>query len=159
MKVSTKYFGEIDIEEDNIVNFHNGIPGFEDETSFVFLPLAEESPFIVMQSIKTPQLGFITTSPFLFFEDYNIDISDQTVEQLQFESEKDVDVYVILTIKEPFEKMTANLVAPVLINHKKNVAKQVVLEKTFYGVSHSILPKAEAEKGGAQRARAHAQKK
>jgi flagellar assembly factor FliW len=159
MNLSTKYFGDIEISEDIIVTFNYGIPGFPKETSFVFLPLAEGSPFTVMQSTATPMLAFITTSPFVFFKDYDFTISDQTVEQLQFESENDASVYVILTIKEPFEQSTANLVAPVLVNHEKKVAKQVVLEKTSYGVSHSVLPKAETIKGGTQRARTHAQKK
>lgn len=154
MQLATKYFGDIDVTEDHIVHFQYGIPGFPDETSFVFLPLTDDSPFTVMQSTVTPTLAFITASPFLFFKDYQIDISDQTVEQLQFESEQDASVYVILTIKEPFEKSSANLVAPVLVNHAKQFGKQVVLEKTSYGVSHSI-----SSKGGAQHARTHAQKK
>ena len=154
MKIATKYFGEIDVPDKEIIQFQHGIPGFPEETSFVFLPLTEDSPFTVMQSTTTPLLAIITTSPFLFFQDYSIDIGDQTVEQLQFESEKDASVYTILTIKEPFELSTANLVAPVLVNHTKRIGKQIVLEKTPYTINHPLF-----EKGGVHYARAHAQEK
>jgi flagellar assembly factor FliW len=154
MKITTKYFGEMDILESDVIRFSHGIPGFPDETAFIFLPLTEDSPFTVMQSVSTPGLAFITTSPFLFFPDYSIDINDQTVEQLAFESASDATVYVILTIKEPFQKSTANLAAPVLVNHAKQLGKQVVLEKTRYTVSHPLF-----EQGGVQDARAHAQEK
>jgi flagellar assembly factor FliW len=111
-----------------------------------------------MQSVSTPGLAFITTSPFLFFPDYSIDINDQTVEQLAFASASDATVYVILTIKEPFQASTANLAAPVLVNHAKRLGKQVVLEKTSYTVTEPLFGKTE-EKGGIPHARSHAQEK
>jgi len=158
MKIQTKYFGDIEVSEEEIIRFNQGIPGFPDETAFVFLPLTEDSPFTVMQSTATPMLAFITTSPFLFFQDYNIEISDAAAEQLKFESENDAAVYAILTIKEPFEQSTANLVAPVLVNHDKRIGKQIVLEKTSYTTSHPLF-KGQPEEGGAPHARAHAQNK
>ena len=158
MKITTKYFGEMDISESDVIRFSHGIPGFPEEKAFIFLPLTEDSPFTVMQSVSTPGLAFITTSPFLFFPDYSIDINDQTVEQLAFESASDATVYVILTIKEPFQASTANLAAPVLVNHAKRLGKQLVLEKTPYTVTEPLFGEAE-EKGGIPHARAHAQKK
>lgn len=74
MIIQTKYHGEVTIKEEQIINFSNGIPGFLDQKQFVILPLSEESPFLVLQSLKNAELGFIVSSPFLFFNQYEFDL-------------------------------------------------------------------------------------
>ncbi|GGH76716.1 flagellar assembly factor FliW [Pullulanibacillus pueri] len=137
--INTKYFGIADIEKDEIIHFQTGLPGFPDEREFVFMPLERNSPYEIMQSTKTPAVAFVTVSPFLIFKDYEIDINDQTTKQLQLKAAKDASVYTILTLKEPFAESTANLVAPVIVHHHKQLGKQVVLEKTDYHTKHPIL--------------------
>nr|WP_304216816.1 flagellar assembly protein FliW [Fredinandcohnia onubensis] len=141
MKIDTKYHGEIHIEEKEIITFANGIPGFLEEKKFIFLPFGEDTGISIMQSISNAGLAFAVTNPFLFLKEYNFTIDDQVVEQLQLESEKDVTVYVILTVQDLFEKTTANMQAPVVINSKTQLAKQVILTNTAYHTKHSIFEK------------------
>ncbi|WP_099354876.1 flagellar assembly protein FliW [Fredinandcohnia onubensis] len=141
MKIETKYHGEIHIEEKDIITFANGIPGFLVEKKFIFLPFGEDTGISIMQSVNNAKLAFVVTNPFLFLKEYDFTIDDQVVEQLQLESEKDVTVYVILTVQDPFEKTTANMQAPVIINSKKQLAKQVILTNTSYQTKHSIFEK------------------
>jgi len=142
VKIDTKYHGELQIDENEIITFANGIPGFLEEKEFVILPFGEETGISIMQAVENSQLAFVVTDPFFFFKDYDFTIDDQVVEQLQLESEKDVTVYVILTVQDPFEKTTANLQAPVVINHKKQLGKQVILTNTNYQTKHSLFEKA-----------------
>ena len=79
MECKTKYFDVIDIEDNEVIHFSNGLPGFPNETDFVFMPFVEESPFFIMQSAQTQSLAFFVTSPFLFFKEYNIIIPDNFV--------------------------------------------------------------------------------
>lgn len=141
MRIDTKYHGEIHIEEKEIITFANGIPGFLEEKKFIFLPFGEDTGISIMQSISNAGLAFAVTNPFLFLKEYNFTIDDQVVEQLQLESEKDVTVYVILTVQDLFEKTTANMQAPVVINSKTQLAKQVILTNTAYHTKHSIFEK------------------
>ncbi|WP_453993451.1 flagellar assembly protein FliW [Bacillus nitroreducens] len=142
MKIDTKYHGELQIDENEIITFANGIPGFLEEKEFVILPFGEETGISIMQAVENSQLAFVVTDPFFFFKDYDFTIDDQVVEQLQLESEEDVTVYVILTVLDPFEKTTANLQAPVVINHTKQIGKQVILTNTNYQTKHSLFEKA-----------------
>ncbi|RFB11030.1 flagellar assembly protein FliW [Bacillus sp. HNG] len=139
MKIDTKYHGEIHIDENEVISFINGIPGFLDEKKFVILPFGEDTGISIMQSVGNAQLAFVVTNPFLFYKQYHFIIDDQVVEQLQLESEQDVLVYVILTVQDPFEKTTANLQAPVVINNKKNLGKQVILTNTLYQTRHNVF--------------------
>ncbi|WP_307892639.1 flagellar assembly protein FliW [Bacillus swezeyi] len=138
MIIKTKYHGETQIQEEQMIVFENGLPGFTDEQKFVILPLSEDSPFVVLQSAQTEELAFIVASPFIFFKDYGFDLDETTVELLEIESGEDVEVMAILTIEEPFEKSTANLIAPIVVNRKKMLAKQVTLHDSPYQTKHPI---------------------
>ena len=140
MKIETKYHGEVDITNEDIWTFEKGIPGFPQEKQFVLLTLPENDVYAILQSVETPGLGFVIVNPFLFFSDYDFEIDEATVEQLQVEEETDVQVYSILTIQEPFEHTTANLQAPLIMNKKNMHAKQVILSDGKYQTKHLILP-------------------
>lgn len=139
MNIQTKYFNEITIEEKNIIHFEHGIPGFLEEKQFVLLPLTEDNVYYVLQSVQTSKLAFVVTNPFLFFKDYDFNLDDATVEQLEIKDATDVAVYSILTLQDPFEKTTANLQAPIIINTKNNHAKQVILNDEKYTTKHPLF--------------------
>lgn len=147
--VDTLRFGTIDVEEEKIVHFAQGIPAFEDEHDFVIIPYDEESPYFFLQSLTTPELAFLMTVPYLFFKDYEFEIDDATEKKLALETPDDVLVYVLLTIPQgSIKDMTANLMAPVVINAKTLEAKQIVLEKSPYTTKHRLFAEKEADAAG-----------
>lgn len=148
MNIQTKYFNEITIEEKNIIHFEHGIPGFLEEKQFVLLPLTDDNVYYVLQSVKTSELAFVVTNPFLFFKEYDFELEDATVEQLEIKDATDVAVYSILTLQDPFEKTTANLQAPIIINTKNNHAKQVILNDENYKTKHPLFKESPASVKG-----------
>jgi flagellar assembly factor FliW len=147
MKINTKYLGEIEISEDNIIHFEAGIPSFLDEKKFILLPFDESTPFYILQSVTTPELGFVVVSPFQFFPDYQVKLSDATIEALSIEKEDDVSIFTILTVQEPFTKTTANLQGPVVINCNNNQAKQISISDQNYTTKHLLMPQAVGKEG------------
>ena len=140
-KVNTVRFGEIDVEEEKIVHFRDGIPAFEDEHEFMIIPYDEESPYYFMQSLKTPELAFLITTPFIFFPEYVIEIDDETLDELKIKNQEDVMLYSLITIPNGSVRyMTANLLAPVILNTENMQAKQIVMEKTRYTTKHRLFP-------------------
>ena len=140
-KVNTVRFGEIEVEEEKVVHFKNGIPAFEDEHEFLIIPYDEESPYYFMQSLKTPELAFLITTPFIFFPEYVIEIDDETLDELKIKNQEDVMLYSLITIPNGSVRyMTANLLAPVVLNTENMQAKQIVMEKTRYTTKHRLFP-------------------
>jgi len=145
-KVNTVRFGEIEVDEEKILRFKEGIPAFEDEHEFLLIPYDKESPIIFMQSLQSPDLAFLVTSPFIFFPDYSFEIDDEITEDLEIKSQDDLQIYSILTVPNgEVKKMTANLMAPVVLNGKNMLAKQVVLDKSPYQTKHALFEKKEGE--------------
>lgn len=146
LKVNTSRFGEIEVDENNVVHFANGIPAFEGENEFVILPYDQESPYYFMQSLKSPDLAFLLTIPFLFFPDYTFEIDDETVKELEIKNQENVMYYSMITIPNgSIRYMTANLLAPVVLNTDNMCAKQVVLEKSNYTTKHRLFPEQKKE--------------
>lgn len=139
MNIRTKFHGSIELTPEEIYIFENGLPGFLDEKQFMILPL-EETTLFVLQSVKTSEVAFIITSPFEIFPEYNVKLSDEVLTALQIGVEKDVVVYAILTVKEPFNKTTVNLQAPIVINSKKKLAKQYITNDTSFSMRQPLIP-------------------
>lgn len=147
MKINTAYLGEVEINEEKIITFEQGIPSFADEKKFILLPFSEGTPFFILQSVNTRELGFVVVSPFQFFQDYQVKLSDATLDALNIETEEEVAVFVILTVKEPFTNTTANLQGPIIINSKRQLGKQVVLSESNYKTKHLLIPEAVSQEG------------
>jgi flagellar assembly factor FliW len=143
MNIKTKYHGEIEVNEGSTLNFEQGIPGFAEEKKFVLLPLPENDWFHILQSVSTPQLGFVVTDPFLFTKEFDFELDQGSVETLGFTDEKDVKVLTILTMKETLQESTANLQAPIVINLANNKAKQVILNDSNYQTKHLLFAQPE----------------
>lgn len=140
MLLKTKNFGEINIEEDKILTFPEGIPGFEELTKYVIIQNPDESmPFQWLQSLENGELTFVIINPFIFKSDYDFQIPQHIVEKLDIKQPEDINVFNIVIIPEDIGKMTANLQAPIIINTKNNKGKQIILDNTNYQTKHYIL--------------------
>jgi flagellar assembly factor FliW len=137
MEIQTKFEETVEINESDILHFAQGLPAFEDEKQFVLIPI-EGTPFSILQSVATTELAFITADPFVFFKEYDFELLASVQEQLHVKESSDVFVQVILTVYEPFDKSTANLQAPIIINQKNNAGKQVVLTDGKYQTRHLL---------------------
>ncbi|WP_099159879.1 flagellar assembly protein FliW [Virgibacillus ndiopensis] len=140
MNIQTKYFGEMVVDDSNIIQFPGGVPGFVEEKEFVLLDFPGNSVFQVLQSFKTENLAFIVTIPYHFYREYSFDLDDSIQESLQIETESDVTVFSIVTLANTFEKSTLNLKAPVIINSKSKLGKQYILNNDDYPSKAKIWP-------------------
>lgn len=140
MKINTSNFGQINIEEDKIIQFKDGIPGFQDEKDFVVILNEDpDNPFHYLQSVNTGELSFIVMNPFEVFPDYDFSISETVKEKLQIEDEKQIAIYTIVVVPDDMTKMTTNLQGPIIINTANKKGKQVILDDNRYNTKHFLF--------------------
>ena len=128
MNIETKFLGEVEIQESEIITFENGLPGFPDNKNYILLGLDADLPIALLQSTEEASLGFVVAYPFAFKKDYAFDLSEEDKTELKLVDEKDVAVYTVLTLKENFPESTMNLLAPIVLNTKEKLGKQIVLQ-------------------------------
>jgi flagellar assembly factor FliW len=142
VKIKTTRFGTITIDEDRIIGMPSGMLGFPDKRRFVILQHSEASPFFWYQCVDDPALAFVITSPFLCLPDYKVDISE-VVREMAWEGaqeEKIFELYVVVNVPRGSpEKMTANLIGPILINNKAREAVQLVISNSPYSHKFSLV--------------------
>ena len=142
MKYNTTRFGNIEVKETEVLNFPVGLYGFETENQFTRLPFAPniESPMEWLQSLQTPGLAFVITDPFLYVPDYSVKLTESEKTEIGFEPGHTLETRVIVRIPENYLEMTANLVAPLVINLTSGLARQFVLTSMEYDTRHFLLP-------------------
>jgi flagellar assembly factor FliW len=137
--IRTKPFGEIEVDEKQIIDFPDGILGFDFIKKFVILDADENTPFKWMQAYSEPDLAFIIIQPEYFKTDYEPAISQGDIEAVEAKDAYSLILFTIVTIPSDPSEMTANLQGPVIINPRKKIGKQVISLNEKYSVKHKIL--------------------
>ena len=142
MIVQSTRFGELDVPEEQILDFSQGIMGFPEEKRFALMEYKPDSPFYVLQSLSDSDLTFLMITPFAFFNDYEFTMDDALMAEIGVTEDNPPTVFNIATVKDKIENMTVNLAGPVLVNLRDRKAAQWVIEKTQFPTRYPLFPAA-----------------
>ena len=99
MKIETRDFGIIDVEEENIITFKQPVFGFEDYTQFVLVTDSNMGNGICwLQSIEQKGICFIMLNPLEICPDYAPAVMQDVLFTLQAVPKDDLDCWVIAVI-------------------------------------------------------------
>lgn len=139
MKLSTKYFGEVDYSPEDILRFPKGLFAFEDEQEFLLLPFSgSDGSLLCLQSMATPQLAFVMMNPFSLDGSYTPVLQPEELEELGVKDSTELCYYVLCAVKNPVSTSTVNMKCPVVINDETSQCMQVILEDDSYNMRHLL---------------------
>jgi len=141
MMFETARFGTLEVEDDKIIHFERGLPGFPDCTQFIVLDHDIETPLKWLQCVDRPEVAFLVVEPEQVLSKYQVEVPDAVLQMLGWEQDaepSDVAVFVILNVDG--EKLTANLRAPVIVNIATRRAFQMILEDPSIPLRHPVAP-------------------
>jgi flagellar assembly factor FliW len=142
MKIKSSQLGEIEIDETRVINFPGGIPGFENDREYTIFPIDGDGPFYYMHALANPDLCLVLAVPFVFFPDYELELSAESLEILGIENkEQELAIFAVLTIPRDFREATANLLAPIIVNPANKKGLQYIAGNSRYQTKHRIFPK------------------
>lgn len=154
MLVKTKHFGEIELEEDKILSFDQGILGFVDckKYAIIYDNDSGERPDITwLQSLEEPAIAIPVVSPFLIRPDYNPTVEDALLSSLGEVTPENLVVLVSVTVPSDITRISANLRAPFVINADTKKGCQVIVDDAEYDIKYYFYEKLQAikaKKGG-----------
>ncbi|MEN6603113.1 MAG: flagellar assembly protein FliW [Bryobacteraceae bacterium] len=142
-QIATKYFGQITYTEDSAVEFPDGIPGFEDQHGFVIVQQPATKPLVFLQSLNKPELCFTTVPARAACPDYRLAIPSEDLVALGLPAGRQPDIgrdVLCLTIISVAEdaSVTANLLAPLVINIQTGRGRQPIMVESDYSHRHSL---------------------
>ena len=126
--IATSRFGEVEIDDDEIVQLADGLLGFVEMTSMVLLPVDQDGLFFWLQSVEKPDLAFLALVPWALFPDSDLVLNEVDLEALDLHDAADALVFCLLTSHDEPRRFTANLLGPVVVNQRTRQGRQVVLD-------------------------------
>ncbi len=135
MNIPSVIFGDIEIDEQTIYSFENGIPGLRGMKRYAIVESEEMAPFRWLQSCDPPYLSLMIIDPMTIDADYHVPVNREHMEQVGKGEAEDYFAMALVVVPEDPKQMTANLLAPLLFNLKTRKAMQIVLE----GANDSLL--------------------
>ena len=151
MRINTRVFGEVDIEDSKIIHFPMGIIGFPELTEFALIHDSEkESTCAIrwMQSVQEPAFAMPVMDPLLVKEDYDPKVNDELLAGLGDLNPENILVLVTTSVPADITKMSVNLQAPFVINVEERKACQIITEGNEYPVKFPIYDILQARKAG-----------
>jgi flagellar assembly factor FliW len=125
MNVETTRFGRLEIEHDDLLTFPAGLFGLEVCKHWVLLADAQNDALGWLQSTSRPDVAVAVVSPRRFVPNYQVRVSRNELKPLALSEMRDAKVLVIVGRNE--RSITLNLKAPLVINLKQRVGRQVVV--------------------------------
>lgn len=127
MKLKTRDFGEIEIEESEIITFEQPVFGFEDYHKYVIIHEENtKDKFVWLQSIEEPQLCFILANIISVNKEIHFEISDDVINTLG--KCDNYDIWFVMVVNEDIKKTTVNLKSPIIINAENKTAVQFITD-------------------------------
>lgn len=139
MQIETTRFGKVEISREQLISFPMGLLGFESKKSFFINDTEDISLIVWLQSKQDPELAFAIIESSLVVSDYDFVFSDKDLKFLPEDTKSENHaVYLILTIHQDQNIITANLKAPIVIDSDHKVGKQIVLHDNKVEISRDV---------------------
>ncbi len=135
MKYKTK-LGILDIEEEEIIEFGNGLPGFENLRKFSLISRTDTEPIKWLISLEDEKIALPVIDPWLIVEDYSLNLDNETMRTLR--NPKAERTLVLAVIDLHSENISVNLAAPIVVNLDKAIGIQVIIDDARYSVKYPL---------------------
>jgi len=139
--IQTTRFGQVQLQQEDVLNFPEGILGFSELKKFILVDDPTDDIFAWLQACDEPAIAFPVLEPELFAENYKVNLSKADQESLKVQNSGKFRMFCIVTIPDDPTKMTANLKAPVVVNMAERLARQCVLQDNNLAIREPILQK------------------
>ncbi len=130
IKINSLTFGEIEIDESTVYTFKDGIPGLSAIKRYAIVESDDLAPFSWLQSCEEPFLSIMMLDPALIDPTYKVRLADEHVSLIGEFNPEEIGVRVLVVVPKDPSKMTANLLAPIILNPKTLKGAQIVVEGT-----------------------------
>jgi flagellar assembly factor FliW len=138
MHIDSTRFGRIEIREDAVIDFPDGLIGLGG-TRYALLARDERAVFYWLHSIDDPSLAVPVTVPWQFFTDYEILLSDDDAASLRMDRPEQADIFCVVRATDELGDFTINLRGPIVIHAQRRIGRQIINGTGDYGVREPLF--------------------
>lgn len=139
MKINTPHFGALDVDDEKVIEFPKGLPGFEHCKRFSLHHEETPQPIVfTLQSLDEPEVALSIADPARFGLHYELTLSEGDTSELRLGATGDVAVAVVLnraSVPGTGAGISANLMAPLIINTRERRGLQQVIARSGFDIT------------------------
>lgn len=145
MNITSRRFGALAIDDEQVLEFPDGVIGFPNERSFVLVPHNSSGFLAWLQSTTEPDLALPVVSAHAFGAKYpDIDLEALLAGSKVGNSLEDIALMVVLCAPQGLPA-TVNLLAPIVVNVTTRRGAQVILEGSRFTTRELFIREQEPE--------------
>ncbi|UCE58573.1 MAG: flagellar assembly protein FliW [Phycisphaerales bacterium] len=137
MIIDTSRFGQLEVDEDRLITFEEGVLGFPEQHEYALIQTGEGSGFYWLQSVNTRDLAFVVCDPRLFVADYQVPVKLEELQTIGLTDPEDAQVFTI--VNKVGGLLTGNFQGPLVVNVKNRNGRQLVLSDKRYSTRHPLM--------------------
>jgi flagellar assembly factor FliW len=139
VKIDSTRFGTIEVPDDTILTFPSGMIGFGDLHRYSIVKQREDSVFLWLQSVDDGALAFPIVLPWVFYWDYEVQLSDEDMRLLDVERADQISIYCVVRVTANVREATINLFSPVVVNNEERTARQILNAVEGYSTRDALF--------------------
>ncbi len=126
IRIESTRFGTVEIDDAIELVLDQGMIGFPDHRRYAILKQREDSVFMWLHSVDDPSLAFPIVLPWVFYWDYEVDLSDSDMAAIGVERADQISIYCVVNVGADVRAATINLFSPIVVNNGDRRARQVI---------------------------------
>jgi flagellar assembly factor FliW len=149
MNISSQRFGALEIKDEQVLQFSEGLIGFPNEREFVLIPHNATGFLAWLQSTRTPTVALPVVSAHAFGSNYPDVSIDASTTSLGLGNESDEVALMVVLSAPQGQPATVNLLAPILVNVTTRRGAQVILDGSRFSTRELFIREPEQEQAPA----------
>jgi len=142
MQIESTRFGRVEISDDAVLTFPDGLIGLPG-TRYALIAQTESSVFLWLHSVEDPAVALPVANPWLFFANYEVEVSDEDAEKLHLEGPANADILCVVRASDRLEEFTVNLRGPLVVNGPERIGRQIINETGDFSVRQPLFSETE----------------
>jgi flagellar assembly factor FliW len=142
MMIGSSRFGEVEVRDDAVLEFPDGLIGLPGKR-YALLGEAPDSPFFWLHSVDHADVAVPVTNPWLFFDTYEVRVSDEDAARLALVDPSDADILCVVRASERLDECSVNLAAPVVLHTSTRQGRQIINDVHGYAVREPLFAEVE----------------
>lgn len=134
----TVQFGELNYRNDDVIHLPEGLVGMPHLRNWLILDMGDDVPLKWFQSLDRGDFGFPVTQPWFFHDDYEVQVAKPVRDRLRTARVEDLTTLIITTVHPGGEKLTGNLLAPLVVDTETRQGAQLTLDDGRFEMRQEI---------------------
>jgi flagellar assembly factor FliW len=147
MRIPSTRFAALEVDEDAVLTFSEGLIGLPG-TTYTLVAHGEGSPFHWLHSLEHPEVAVPVTSPWIFFGDYEVRLTDDEAASMGLSEAGQAEVMCVVRAAPELADFTINLAGPIIVHSATRLCRQLVKDRAGYSVRHPLFSEVELSEAG-----------